>query len=335
MILITGSAGFIGFHLAKRLLKKDETVIGIDNLNDYYDVNLKQTRLNKLLKFEKYQHFKIDIENYTDLSEVFKHNKFDKVINLAAQAGVRHSIVRPELFIESNILGFHNMIELSKVHEVSHFIYASSSSVYGSNSKIPYSDNDNVSHPVSTYAMTKKANELQAHVYSHLFEIPTTGLRYFTVYGPYGRPDMAIFKFTQKIFNGEEIEIYNNGMHKRDFTYIDDIVEATINIINKPAEKDNNWSPLNPKLSSSGAPWKVYNVGNNKIVELNYFIELIENATGKKAKKKYLPMQPGDVENTYANIDNLVRDTNFRPKTSIEEGITKFVEWYKEYYKII
>jgi UDP-glucuronate 4-epimerase len=322
MILITGSAGFIGFHLAKKILEKDETVIGIDNLNDYYNVKLKQSRLNELLKFKKYQHYKIDLENMSDLSDIFKKYKPDKVVNLAAQAGVRHSIQEPKKFIDSNILGFSNLLELCKDKDINHLVYASSSSVYGSNKKIPFSVNDSVDHPVSTYAMTKKTNELMAHVYSHLYKIPTTGLRYFTVYGPYGRPDMAMYKFTESIINKKEIDVYNFGKHRRDFTYISDIVEATIKILDHPPKKN------------SDVPWKIYNIGNNKTIDLNYFISLIENELGTKAIKNFLPLQKGDTYETFANIDELISDFNYRPKISIEMGVKKFIDWYKEFHKL-
>ena len=333
-ILVTGSAGFIGSHLTLQLLNKGNTVIGIDNHNSYYDISLKESRLKKFLNHKNYIHNKINIDDAVKLEIIFKENKFDIVVNLAAEAGVRHSILNPKTFIKSNIIGFHNILDLCKVYNISHLVYASSSSVYGSNSKIPFSVEDSVAHPISTYAMTKRSNELLAHVYSHLYNIPTTGLRFFTVYGPYGRPDMALFKFVEKILKGETLEIYNNGNHKRDYTYIDDIVDATIKIMGSPAKCNNEWSSSNPSLGSSSAPWKIYNIGNSRMVELNYFVKLIEDTLDIKAKKLFLPMQPGDVENTFANIDNLTSDFNFEPKVKIEEGVKKFIEWYRDYYKI-
>lgn len=333
MILITGSAGFIGYHLSEKLLSQGEEVVGVDNLNDYYDVKLKKTRLSNLLKNKNYKHYELDIEDHINLTKVFSEGKFEYVINLAAQAGVRYSILEPRKFMNTNIIGFYNIIELCREFNVKHFVYASSSSVYGSNSQMPFSTNHPANHPVSTYAMTKASNELMAHVYSKLYNLPTTGLRYFTVYGPYGRPDMAMFKFTEKIINGDPIDVFNKGNHQRDFTYISDIVSASVKIIKQPAKIDLEWSSYNPKLSTSDAPWRVYNVGNNKMIKLNYFIELIENKLGIKAKKNYLPLQPGDVENTYADISELEKNFNFNSKVSIEEGVDKFVDWYINFYK--
>ena len=332
MFLVTGSAGFIGYHLSMSLLETGNRVIGIDNHNDYYDPNLKELRLKNLQKYDNYSHNRIDIENYSSLEKIFSSTSIKYVINLAAQAGVRYSIEEPKKFINTNILGFQNLIDLSKRNKVQHFVYASSSSVYGSNSKMPFSTEHAANHPISVYAMTKTSNELLAHVYSYLYHLPTTGLRYFTVYGPYGRPDMAMFKFTEKILKGETIDIYNDGNHKRDFTFVSDIVDATIEIINKPALADPNWSSDNPKSNSSNVPWKIYNIGNNKMIDLKYFIELIETNTGKKAKRNFLPIQAGDVENTYADMSDISKDFDFKPKVSIEEGVKEFVQWYKDFY---
>ena len=333
-ILVTGSAGFIGSHLTLQLLDEGNTVIGIDNHNSYYDVSLKEARLKNFLNHENYTHNKINIEDNADLEIIFKKNKFDIVVNLAAQAGVRHSILNPQEFIKSNIIGFHNILDLSNVYNVGHLVYASSSSVYGSNSKIPFSVEDSVAHPISTYAMTKRSNELLAHVYSHLYNIPTTGLRFFTVYGPYGRPDMALFNFSNKIINNEPIDIFNKGNHKRDFTYISDVVEAIIKIIDKPPKGNKDWPNTDTLLGSSKAPWRIYNVGNSNMVELKYFIELIEKAFNKTAIKNYVEKQPGDIEDTHADINELINDFNFKPKVSIDEGIKKFVDWYKDFYKL-
>lgn len=334
MILVTGSAGFIGYHLSEQLLKIGKNVIGVDNHNDYYDINLKEARLSNLLKYKNYSHNKIDIENRQAIRELFEKYNFKFVVNLAAHAGVRYSMQEPRKFLETNIIGFQNILELSKEFNVEHLVYASSSSVYGSNSKMPFSTEHAANHPISVYAMTKTSNELLAHVYSNLYGLPTTGLRYFTVYGPYGRPDMAMFKFTKKIVNEEAIDVYNHGIHKRDFTYISDIVSATISILFKPASIDNSWSSVSPKANTSNSPWRIYNVGNNKMIELKYFIELIESNLGKKAKKNFLPLQPGDVENTFADISDLSKDFGFISKVAIEEGVKNFVKWYKDFYKV-
>tara|TARA_B100001027_G_scaffold216812_1_gene194481 strand:- start:1589 stop:2575 length:987 start_codon:yes stop_codon:yes gene_type:complete len=322
MILITGSAGFIGYHIATKLLERGEKVIGVDNHCDYYDINLKEARYKNLCKYSNYIHYRFDIENYRNLETIFDKYQIKNILNLAAQAGVRHSIQEPKKFIDSNILGFSNLLELCKDKDINHLVYASSSSVYGSNKKIPFSVNDSVDHPVSTYAMTKKTNELMAHVYSHLYKIPTTGLRYFTVYGPYGRPDMAMYKFTESIINKKEIDVYNFGKHRRDFTYISDIVEATIKILDRPPKEN------------SDVPWKIYNIGNNKTIDLNYFISLIEDELGIKAIKNFLPLQKGDTYETFANIDGLISEFNYRPKITIEMGVKKFIDWYKEFHKL-
>ena len=332
-ILITGTAGFIGNALALRLINDSHEVIGIDNHNDYYDVTLKEDRL-KLLDNSKYIHFKKDINDYEELRKIFTNHEINYVINLAAQAGVRYSIENPFAYIQSNISGFINILELSKEFSIKHLIYASSSSVYGANRRLPFSTSDNVDHPISLYAATKKSNELMAHSYSALFNLPTTGLRFFTVYGPYGRPDMALFKFTKHMLENKPIEIYNNGNHVRDFTYIDDIVESISRIIFKPALPDKSWNALAPDPSSSFAPWKVFNIGNNNPVNLMDYIETIEECLGLTAKKKFFPLQDGDVPETYAEVDDLYESISFKPETNYKDGIKKFINWYLKYYKI-
>ncbi len=336
-ILVTGSCGFIGFHLVKRLIESNEKVIGVDNLNSYYDVNLKKARLKynidlaKNLKTE-YVCFEENIENYDALKEIFRIHKPKKIVNLAAQAGVRYSLENPSAYIDTNIKGFTNILELSRSFKVKHLVFASSSSVYGGNKKLPFSENDNVDHPVSLYAATKKANELMAHCYSNLFNIPVTGLRFFTVYGPWGRPDMALFLFTKAILNNEKINIFNNGNMTRDFTYIDDIVESLIRLIKKVPTIDKNFNYLEPNPSSSWAPYKIFNIGNSNPTQLLDYVEAIEKATGIKSKKNFLPMQLGDVENTSADTHNLENWINFKPNTSISKGVEEFVRWYKNYY---
>lgn len=320
-ILITGAAGFVGFHFSKRLLDNGFTVIGFDNLNDYYDVSLKYARLEKLKENKGFTFIKGDLADKKVVNELFNEYKPDVVVNLAAQAGVRYSIDNPQAYIDSNITGFFNILEACRNNPVEHLLYASSSSVYGNQVKTPFSVSDSVDYPISLYAATKKSNELMAFTYSHLYGVPSTGLRFFTVYGPFGRPDMAYFSFTQKIYNGESIKIFNNGDMYRDFTYIDDIVKGMENMLFSPPKKDEN-----------GVQYKVYNIGNNSPEKLMYFIETLEKAIGKKAKKEFLPMQPGDVYQTYADVSDLINDFNFKPDTSIEEGLNKFVEWYKEYY---
>ena len=333
-ILVTGAAGFIGFHLANRLLKEDWEVVGIDNLNDYYDVDLKNARLDILQKSENFNFHKVSLEDKEEVKKVFEIEKPEYVVNLAAQAGVRYSLTNPHAYTSSNIEGFLNILEGCRHNGVKHLIYASSSSVYGANKNMPFSVGDNVDHPVSLYAATKKANELMAHTYSHLYNIPTTGLRFFTVYGPWGRPDMALFLFTKAILEENPIDVFNHGMMKRDFTYIDDIVEGIYRLINHIPKPNNSWDALNPDPSFSKAPYKVFNIGNNQPVELNYFIESIEKALGKKAIKNLLPLQPGDVVETYANVDHLKDEVGFKPNTKIEDGIQSFVDWYRDYYKI-
>ena len=333
-ILVTGAAGFIGFHLANRLLKEDWEVVGIDNLNDYYDVDLKNARLDILQKSENFNFHKVSLEDKEEVKKVFEIEKPEYVVNLAAQAGVRYSLTNPHAYTSSNIEGFLNILEGCRHNGVKHLIYASSSSVYGANKNMPFSVGDNVDHPVSLYAATKKANELMAHTYSHLYNIPTTGLRFFTVYGPWGRPDMALFLFTKAILEEKPIDVFNHGMMKRDFTYIDDIVEGIYRLINHIPKPNNSWDALNPDPSFSKAPYKVFNIGNNQPVELNYFIESIEKALGKKAIKNLLPLQPGDVVETYANVDHLKDEVGFKPDTKIEKGIQSFVDWYRDYNKI-
>jgi len=330
-ILITGSAGFIGYHLSKRLLKENYQIVGVDNLNDYYDVDLKKSRLKYLLEFNNFTFYQYNIEDIKNIHKLFKKHQFNMVIHLAAQAGVRYSLKNPWSYINSNIAGLLSILESCRSHPVKHLIFASSSSVYGANRKIPFSEHDNVDHPVSLYAATKKSGELMAHTYSHLFNIPVTCLRFFTVYGPWGRPDMAYYKFTKSIYESKEIEVYNNGQMRRDFTYIDDITEAIFRLIDKIPVPDKNWDANNPDPSSSFAPYRVYNIGNNRPVKLLDFIALLEKIIGKKAKKKFLPMQPGDVIETYADISELEKAIGYKPKTTIEEGLKEFVGWYKAY----
>jgi len=331
--LVTGSAGFIGFYLSKRLLNEGCSVIGLDNLNDYYDVNLKKDRLNILKQHEQFKFKYVDLKDKEKLEDIFKENKIDIVVNLAAQAGVRYSLQNPDVYIQSNVVGFLNILEMCRHYKIDHLVYASSSSVYGLNVKMPFSVHDNVDHPLSLYAATKKSGELMAHTYSHLYGLPTTGLRFFTVYGPWGRPDMALFLFTEAILNDKPIKVFNYGKMKRDFTYIDDIIEGVVRVLNNPPQPNPNWDKTNPDPGTSSAPYKVYNIGNNNPVELMKFIETLEEKLGKKAEKKFLPMQDGDVPETYADIDDLVKDFGFKPSTSLNDGIERFVEWYKEYYK--
>ncbi|PHD54920.1 capsular biosynthesis protein CpsI [Bacillus toyonensis] len=331
-ILVTGAVGFIGFHLTKRLLAQDINVIGVDSINDYYDILLKKDRLKILKKNDNFEFHKIDISNKEKLIQLFKDRKVNIVINLAAQAGVRYSIDNPDSYVNSNLAGFVNILEACRQYNVEHLIYASSSSVYGANSNIPFTTKDPVDHPVSLYAATKKSNELMAHTYSHLFNIPTTGLRFFTVYGPWGRPDMAYYSFTRNIIEENTIRVFNNGDMKRDFTYIDDIVEAIIRLLDKPPIYNGGWDNVNPDPSSSYAPYKIYNIGNNTPIKLMNFINILEKLIGKKAKIEFLPMQQGDVKETYADISDLQADVEFYPSTTIEEGLAHFVNWYNDYY---
>lgn len=343
-VLVTGAAGFIGFHLCKRLLDDGNEVIGIDNLNDYYDVNLKLGRLNILGKYNNFTFHKIDIADLPAMEALFSDQlktqnsklktSFDVVINLAAQAGVRYSLKNPHSYIDSNIVGFTNILECCRHHKIKHLVFASSSSIYGMNDKIPFSVSDNVDHPVSLYAASKKANELMAHTYAHLYGLPCTGLRFFTVYGPWGRPDMAYFSFTKAIMEGKSINVYNYGKMKRDFTYIDDIIEGVVRVINKIPQPNPNWDRNNPDPGSSYAPYKLYNIGNNNPVELIKFIEILETNIGEKAQKNMQPMQQGDVPITYADIDDLMKDVGFKPSTPLEEGIKKFIDWYLNYFSI-
>ncbi len=331
-VLITGAAGFIGFHLSMRLLKNGCHVTGIDNLNHYYDVKLKEARLEKLTSFENFSFYKMDISDKKSLEEIFNNTKYDVVVNLAAQAGVRYSIENPHAYVDSNIVGFVNLLEACRHNDVKHLVFASSSSVYGANTKMPFSVHNNVDHPVSLYAATKKANELMAHAYSHLYGMACTGLRFFTVYGPWGRPDMALFLFTKAILEEKPIKIFNHGRMQRDFTYIDDITEGVVRIMARLPEPDPTWNGDNPDPGTSYARYKIYNIGNNNPVELMEFIGVIEKVLGKKAKKEFLDLQPGDVPATYADIDDLIKDVGFKPETSIETGIKQFILWYNDYY---
>ena len=333
-ILITGSAGFIGFHLAQKLCQQGYAVTGIDNLNDYYDVSLKEARLNILKKLENFTFQQLDLVDTKGINQLFSDSGFSAVVNLAAQAGVRYSLINPYAYLESNLHGFLNILEACRHHKTGHLIYASSSSVYGANKKMPFSVHHNVDHPISLYAASKKANELMAHTYSALYDLPTTGLRFFTVYGPFGRPDMALFLFTRAILEGKPIDVYNHGKMKRDFTYVDDIVESIARLIPRVPKPDPAWSGLKPDPSSSFAPYRVYNIGNNKPVELLRFIEIIEEKTGKKAIRNFMPIQDGDVPETYADVEDLMRDVDFKPSTPIETGVGNFVDWYRDYYKI-
>jgi UDP-glucuronate 4-epimerase len=327
-ILVTGAAGFIGSHVCLTLLTRGDTVVGYDNLNGYYDVNLKKLRLHRIDRHENFTFIQADLQDREAMESVFQRGNFDRVINLAAQAGVRYSLENPKAYIDSNIVGFTNILECCRHHEIGHLVYASSSSVYGMNRTMPFSVHDNVDHPVSLYAASKKANELMAHTYSHLFNIPTTGLRFFTVYGPWGRPDMALYLFTKAILAGEPIKVFNNGNMRRDFTYIDDIVEGIVRVMDKPAAPNELWDGREPDASTSSAPYRLFNIGNNNPVLLTDFIAELEKALGKTAVRNYMPMQPGDVESTYANVDDLLNYVDFRPQTTIETGIARFVEWY-------
>lgn len=333
-ILVTGVSGFIGFHFCLRLLKRGDSIVGIDNLNDYYDVDLKSARLEQLKVYPNFYFQKIDLQDRDSIAELFSNITPYIVVNLAGQPGVRYSLTNPHAYVESNIVGFLNILEGCRNTTVEHLIYASSSSVYGANTHLPYSVHDNVDHPVSLYAATKKSNELMAHVYSHLYKIPTTGLRFFTVYGPWGRPDMAPTLFTKSILEGKPIDVYNNGKMRRDFTYIDDIVEGIVRLLDLKASSNSNWSSDIPDPSTSNAPYRIYNIGNNTSVEILEFIETIERALNKKAIKRFLPQQPGDVINTYADVSDLENAVGFKPKTTLSLGISKFVEWYLSYYKV-
>lgn len=333
-VLITGVAGFIGFHLSKLLLERNYVVVGIDNLNEYYDINLKYGRLEILNKKENFTFKKIDLKDKYDIDNLFENERFDYVVNLAAQAGVRYSIENPYAYVDSNLIGFMNILEACRNNPVKHLLYASSSSVYGGNKVAPFSTEHQVDHPVSLYAATKKSNELMAHTYSHLYKIPTTGLRFFTVYGPWGRPDMAYFSFTDAILKDKPINVFNHGKMERDFTYVDDIVEGIYKLLPLAPEPNPNWDETTDKQSESFAPYKVYNIGNNQPVQLETFISILEDKIGKKAVKNYMEMQPGDVVRTYADTSDLEEVIGFKPSTSIEEGLEKFAVWYKEFYNI-
>lgn len=334
VILVTGVAGFIGYHVARRLLERGDRVLGLDNVNAYYDVRLKEARLAQLAPFARFRFVKLDLADRQGMRALFEDQPIRRVVHLAAQAGVRYSLANPHAYTGSNIEGFLNVLEGCRHAGVEHLVYASSSSVYGGNTRMPFSVHDNVDHPVSLYAASKKANELMAHCYAHLYKMPCTGLRFFTVYGPWGRPDMALFIFTKAILEGRPIEVFNDGKMQRDFTYIDDIVEGVIRTLDRPAQPDPAWSGERPDPGTSSAPYRLYNIGNHQPVDLLRFIEVLEQALGKKAEKKLLPIQPGDVPATYADIDDLARDVGFRPTTPIEVGIPRFVQWYREFYKV-
>jgi UDP-glucuronate 4-epimerase len=333
-VLITGAAGFIGSALSLRLLERGDEVIGIDNLNDYYDVELKKARLARTLDHDRYTDVRVNLEDRDGIAAVFRQHQPQRVVNLAAQAGVRYSLENPHAYVDTNLVGFTNILEGCRHNGVEHLAYASSSSVYGSNTNMPFSVHDNVDHPVSLYAASKKANELMAHTYSHLYRIPTTGLRFFTVYGPWGRPDMALFLFTKNILAGKPIDVFNFGKHRRDFTYIDDIVEGVIRVLDRIPEPDPDWSGDTPDSATSTAPYRLYNIGNNQPVELMHYIEVLENCLGRKAEKNLLPLQPGDVPATYADVSDLVRDVGYQPATSVEQGIANFVAWYRDYFAV-
>lgn len=333
-ILVTGTAGFIGNHVALKLLERGDEVIGIDNINDYYDVNLKLARLERVKAHPSFTELRVNIEDRENIPAIFAEHKPQRVIHLAAQAGVRYSLENPLAYIDANLVGFTNILEGCRHNNVEHLTYASSSSVYGANTSMPFSVHDNIDHPLSLYAATKKSNELMAHTYSHLYKLPTTGLRFFTVYGPWGRPDMALFMFTRSILAGEPINVFNQGKHLRDFTYIDDIVEGVVRTMDHVAEPNPQWNSDKPDPGTSLAPYRIYNIGNNQPVELMRFIEILEENLGKKADKNFLPLQAGDVPATYANVEDLVNDVNYKPEMPIETGISNFVKWYRDYYQI-
>ena len=332
--MVTGSAGFIGFHLTKKLLASGIEVVGIDNLNPYYDPELKKARLDQLTPDDLYSHEYLDLADREGIAELFAAQSFDVVVNLAAQAGVRYSLINPHSYIDTNIVGFVNLLEGCRHSGVKHFVFASSSSVYGANTRMPFSVHQNVDHPISLYAASKKSNELMAHTYAHLFGLPVTGLRFFTVYGPWGRPDMALFLFTKAILAGRPIDVFNHGKMVRDFTYIDDIVEGVYRVMQRIPAPNSEWDSDNPDPATSMGPYRIYNIGNNNKVDLMRYIEVLEECLGKKAEKNFLPMQPGDVPATYADVDDLMRDVGFKPNTPIEEGIKRFVEWYRQYYAV-
>jgi len=334
IILVTGAAGFIGSHVAARLLARGDTVIGLDNLNDYYDVTLKEARLARLTSQPGFRFVKLDVADRDGMTAMFERQRPDRIVHLAAQAGVRYSLQNPHAYVDSNLAGFMNVLEGSRHLNIAHLVYASSSSVYGGNTRMPFSEHDNIDHPVSLYAATKKANELMAHTYSHLFRVPTTGLRFFTVYGPWGRPDMALFLFTNAILDGRPIEVFNHGRMVRDFTYVDDIVEGVVRVVDRPAEPNPAFDSMSPDPATSNAPYRVFNIGNSRPTPLAEYIEALEDALGRKAEKNYLPMQPGDVPATSANTDELDAWVGFKPGTPVREGVRRFVEWYRGYYRV-
>ena len=333
-VLVTGAAGFIGFHVAERLLSEGRNVIGLDNINNYYDPKLKEARIELLKQHVNFSFVKLDLADRAAVNSLFENYRFPLIVHLAAQAGVRYSIDRPHAYIDSNLEGFINILEGGRRHGCQHLVFASSSSVYGANSKLPFSVHDNVDHPISLYAASKKANELMAHAYSHLYQIPATGLRFFTVYGPWGRPDMAVFLFVKAIMEGQPIKLFNHGRMRRDFTYVDDVAHAVVRVLDRPPKGDPAWNAEAPDPSSSAAPWKIYNIGNNRPEDLVHVVSVLEKTLGKSAKRELLPMQPGDVPATYADIEDLARDIGFRPSTTIEEGVARFVKWYRDYHGI-
>ncbi len=332
--LVTGTAGFIGYHLAERLLSRGDEVVGLDVLNDYYDVRLKEARLARLTPHTRYRHERVELADRAEVERVFGEHRPERVVHLAAQAGVRYSLTNPHAYVESNLVGFLNVLEGCRHGGIEHLVYASSSSVYGANTKLPFATSDSVDHPVSLYAASKKANELMAHTYSHLYGLPTTGLRFFTVYGPWGRPDMAMFIFAKAILAGEPIQVFNHGRMRRDFTYVDDVVEGVVRSLDRPARANPAWDGAAPEPASSRAPYRLYNIGNNQPVELMHLIEVLEQALGREAIKHFEPIQPGDVPATYADVDDLMRDVGFRPSTPIEVGVDRFVAWYRDYHGI-
>ena len=333
-VLVTGAAGFIGAALALRLLERGDEVIGVDNLDPYYDVSLKQARLDRVRTFPGFRDVRADISDRAAVEELFARERPAAVVNLAAQAGVRYSLENPHAYVNANLVGFLNVLEGCRHHDVGHLAYASSSSVYGANRTLPFSVRHNVDHPLSLYAATKKANELMAHTYSHLYGLPATGLRFFTVYGPWGRPDMALFRFTRNILEGRPIDVFNHGRHRRDFTYVDDVVEGVVRILDRPARANEHWSAESPDPATSSAPHRLYNIGNNRWVRLERYIEAIETCLGRKADRNFLPLQPGDVPDTFAEVDDLVNDFDYRPATPIEVGVRRFVDWYKEFHGV-
>ena len=333
-VLVTGAAGFIGSNLSGRLLDRGDTVVGLDNLNDYYDVNLKKARLARLTGRADFQHVKMDLEDRSGIAELFKAEQFDRVVNLAAQAGVRYSLENPLAYVDANIVGFANILEGCRHNQVKHFVFASSSSIYGANTNMPFSIHNNVDHPLSLYAASKKANELMAHTYAHLFRLPVTGLRFFTVYGPWGRPDMALYLFTKAILAGEPINVFNHGKMRRDFTYIDDIVEGVVRVLDRTATPNPGWDSNSLDPATSNAPYQIYNIGNNPPVELMSYIKALEESLGTTAKMNMMGMQPGDVPATWADVDDLIRDVDFKPEITVREGVGRFVDWYREYHKV-